>query len=188
LQGEVPTKDLITGSIILAVFLICVYFAGRILSRFKNARYARVWEPLRPIIDGVVVDDGGGAATSCLTGTYKGRGVRASMVPGRNRYPDETGFRYNYFDAALLEVPGKSDWTLKDSPHSKDKSLEQRLRDSPAVAILKAVGPAEVIYDSRQQKLTIIQEPGSGWIPSAAQFEIQLNTLLRLAEINAAVN
>lgn len=66
--------------------------------------------------------------------------------------------------------------------------MEQRLRDSQALAILKAARPAEVIYDSRQHKLTIVQEPGAAWIPSAAQFEIQLNTLLRLAEINAAVN
>jgi hypothetical protein len=34
----------------------------------------------------------------------------------------------------------------------------------------------------------IIQEPGASWIPPRAHFEAQLDALLRLAEINAAVN
>jgi hypothetical protein len=117
LQGDVPAKDLITGSIILVVFLVCVFAAGRVLSRVRNARCARAWEPLVPVIGGKVVDDGGGAATSWMTGTYKGRLVCASMVPNRNRYPGETGFRYNYFDVALLQTPGKSDWSLSAGPN-----------------------------------------------------------------------
>jgi hypothetical protein len=62
------------------------------------------------------------------------------------------------------------------------------LHNASAVAIVAAIGPAEVVYDARQQKLTLIQEAGSGWVPSPAHFEVQLNALLRLAEINAAVN
>ena len=187
-QGGVPTSDLITGSVILAVFLACVFGAGVLLNRFKNARFARAWKPLQPVIDGKVVDDGGGAATSWLTGTYKGKQVRASMVPDRNVYSGETGFRFNYFDVALLETAGKSDWVLKEGPVSKDKALERRLRDAGAMAALDAIGPVEVVYSARQGTLTIIQEPGSAWVPPPAHFEAQLNTLLKLAEINAAVN
>src|SRR5262245_29922515 len=129
MQGGVPAEDLISGSIILAVFLVGVYFAGRILSRLKNARYARAWAPLIPVIGGKVVDDGGGAATSWLTGTYMGRSVCASMVPNRNRYPGESGFRFHYFEVALLETPGKSDWFVKERSISADKALERRLQD-----------------------------------------------------------
>jgi hypothetical protein len=188
LQGEVSTEDLIFGSIILAIFLVCVFAAGLVLNRVKNARFRRVWGPLIPVIGGRVVEDGGGAATSWLTGTYKGWQVSASMVPNRNRYPGETGFRYNYFDVALLETPGRSNWSLNDRPVSPDKALEQRLREASAMAVLDGTGPAEVIFDSKQRTLTFVQEMGPGWVPSPAQFVMQLDVLLRLAEINRAVN
>jgi hypothetical protein len=110
------------------------------------------------------------------------------MCPNRNRYANETGFRYNYFDVALIETPGKSDWSLNGQPISKDKALEKRLQDAGAIEILAAIGSAEVVYNARQRSLMIIQEPGASWIPPRAHFEAQLDALLRLAEINAAVN
>jgi hypothetical protein len=188
MQGDVSTDDFILGSIILVIFLVSVYAAGRALSRIKNARFARAWQPLVPVIGGKVIDDGGGAASSWLTGTYKGRSFAAQMVPGRNRYSGETGFRYNYFDVALLETPGKADWSLDGRPISRDKSLEQRLMNAGAMDVLTGIGSAEVRYDARQRTLTIVQEPGAAWVPPPAHFEAQLNALLRLAEINAAVN
>jgi hypothetical protein len=187
-QGGVPNDDFIFGAIVLAIFLVCVFAAGLVLNRVKNARFARTWEPLRTLIGGTVVNDGGGAATSWLTGTYKGRSVCATISPGRNRYPDETGFRYNYFDVALLETPGKSGWRLRERPIAEDKALEQRLRDAGAMATLATIGRAEAIYDERQRKLMIVQEAGSEKVPRPEHFEAQLNILLRLAEINAAVN
>jgi hypothetical protein len=188
MQGEVPTEDLITGSIILVVFLVCVCFAGRVLSRFKNARYTSAWQPLIPVIAGKVVDDGGGAATSWVVGTYKGRAVAASMTPDRNRFTGESGFRYNYFDVALTDVAGRADWSLKGRPVAADAGLQQRLADAQAMSVLEAIGRSEAVYDSRERSLKIIQETGPGWTPSRAQFEQQLETLLRLSEINAAVN
>jgi hypothetical protein len=122
------------GSIILGIFLVCAYAAGRVLSRARNARFARAWEPLRPVVGGNVVGDGGGTATGRLSGTYKGRSVRAPLVPNRNRYSGETGFRYHYFDVALLETRGKSDWSLRERRTSADKALEQRLYDAGAMA------------------------------------------------------
>lgn len=61
-------------------FLVCVYLAGLVLSRFKNARFTRAWQPLVPLISGKVVSDEGGAAISWLVGVYRGQQVCASMV------------------------------------------------------------------------------------------------------------
>lgn len=188
MQGEVPSEDLIFGSVILAVFLVCVFAAGLLLRRVKNARFARAWRPLVPVIGGTVVADGGGSASSSLTGRYRGRAVCATMAPQRNRYHDETAFRFNYFDLALLETPGKADWHLKSRPRSPDSALAQRLHDAGAMAILASIGPAEVAYNARRRTLTLVQEPGPEWVPSPPRFEAQLNVLLRLAELNAAVN
>ncbi|MEZ5402785.1 MAG: hypothetical protein R2729_24125 [Bryobacteraceae bacterium] len=172
MQGEVPKDDLIFGGVVLAIALACVLAAGIVFNRWKNARFARVWKPLQPIIGGTVVEDGGGAATSWLTGTYRGRRVAASITPGRNRYEHDTGFRYNYFDVTWLDVPGAVAWTHRDHPE--------------AARIVAALGQAEARYDPSAQTLTIIQEMGDEWVPSPAHFEAMLNALVRLAEIHAA--
>lgn len=189
MQGDTSNNDMIFGSIVLLVFLVFVFLLGFAINKFKNARFVRAWEPLRPVVGGgKVVEDGGGAATSWLAGTYKGRTVCAEMIPGRNRYSGETGFRYNHFAVALIDAPGKSDWSVNTHPVSRDKALEQRLSEAGVMAILAQIGQAEVTYDTRQRKLTIIQEPGASWIPPREHFEKQLNTLLTLGELNAAVN
>lgn len=74
------------GVVVLAIFLVVVFALGFLISRFKNARFEKEWQPLVPLINGKVVNDGGGAATSWLTGTYQGKSVYASMIPKRNRY------------------------------------------------------------------------------------------------------
>ena len=57
----------------LAVFLAVAFGIGFLVNKVKNAKFARAWAPLRPVIEGsAVVEDGGGAATSWLTGTYQG--------------------------------------------------------------------------------------------------------------------
>ena len=188
MQGDVPTEDLIAGSIILAVFLVCVYAAGCALSRVRNQRFARAWAPLVPVINGKITQDGGGAATSWLTGTWSGRQVCATMVPNRNRYSGETGFRFNYFDVTLLDVPGKLDWSLDQQLVSTDDLLRRRLRDAGVATILTRLGTAEVTYSAKRQTLTIIQESGSKWVPSVDHFRAQLNVLLDLAAVNAALN
>jgi hypothetical protein len=85
------TKDLLFGAAVLIPFLIAVFAAGFVISRFKNRRFTAAWAPLVPIIGGKVVDDGGGAATSWLTGTFQGRSVHAVMIPNRRDPPGGQG-------------------------------------------------------------------------------------------------
>ena len=110
------TWDMIVGAAILIPFLILVFAAGLVLNKFKNGRFTRAWGPLVPIINGTVIQDGGGAATSWLTGTYRRRKVRASMVPNRNRYSGESGHTYNYFDIEIQDVPGGQGWSVVSDP------------------------------------------------------------------------
>lgn len=185
MQGDVPREDLIFGGIILAAVLVCVFAAGILLARFKNARHARALRPLAPVISGTIVHDGGGAATSWLTGTYRGRRVRASMTPGRNRYHDEASHRFHYFDVVLLDAPGAVSWTL---PPRSETTLDHRLRQAGASDVLGSLGRAEAAFDAKLRTLTLIQEPGASWVPPPGHFEAQLNALIRLDEINRFLN
>lgn len=110
-------SDMLLGAIVLPIFLVVIFITGYFLYKFKNARLTNAWGPLVGLVNGQVVGDGGGGATSWLTGAYKGRRVQASMIPNRNMYSslgsDSTGGRYHHFDVALAETPGKQDWQLE---------------------------------------------------------------------------
>jgi hypothetical protein len=169
MNREVPASDMLLGSVLLAAFLACVLGAGWLLSRWKNSRYEKAWRPLIPVIDGVVSGDGGGAATSWLTGTYKGRRVRASMVPGRNRHREESGIRYNYFDVALLDVGAGRDWRMEEG-------------EGQAEGLRAKLGNPRVEYIARTRSLVLSEDAGAGWIPSPERFREELELLLSLAE------
>ncbi|HEX6904201.1 MAG TPA: hypothetical protein VF789_31115 [Thermoanaerobaculia bacterium] len=201
MNQEVPPGDMLFGGMVLAIFLVFVFLLGLLISRFKNARFAKAWKPLAPLIDGKVVEDGGGAATSWLTGSYRGRRVVASMVPDRNRYSeDSSGHRYNYFDVALLDMPGQQDWKIEHQTAilgfgqtgwrivTKDKALEERLNASGILFAVSPFGSPEIAYSARDGKLQYSEDVTPQWIPTPERFQQELELLLTLAKVNEEVN
>ncbi|MCB0165964.1 MAG: hypothetical protein KDI79_17150 [Anaerolineae bacterium] len=194
------TWDMIVGAAILIPFLILVFAAGLVLNKFKNGRFVKAWAPLAPIINGTVTNDGGGAATSWLTGTYRRRKVRASMAPGRNRYSGESGHTYNYFDIEIQDVSGRQDWSVvyKTSlpgfgqtgwgVETKDKSLEESLRGAGVVDMVARLGGPTVEYKVKQGTLLYSEDVTPRWVPTPERFQEELELLLRLAEVNEAIN
>jgi hypothetical protein len=202
------TSDMIFGAVGLVIFLALVFAAGLLLSKFKNARFAKAWGPLQSVVNGTVTGDGGGAATSWLTGTYRGAKVRASMTPGRNR-SSEGGDKYNYFDVALLDLPGARDWDViygtaflgfgRSGWHVKaeDEMLAESLRGAGVVEMtasfgtphtLGGVGLPTVSYRRREQTLRFSEDVTPQWAPTPEQFRERLDFLLHLAEVNRRVN
>lgn len=187
------------GGMVLAIFLVFVFLLGMVINRFKNARFRKAWAPLIPMIQGKVVEDGGGAATSWLAGTYRGKRVVASMVPDRNRY-DDGGHRYNYFEVALLDVSGQQDWTIEYQTAvlgfgqtgwrvvTKDKALEDRLTASGLLFTMPNFGSDGVRYRSRERKLLFTEDVTPRWIPTPERFQQELELLLTLAKVNEEVN
>src|SRR5262245_47559054 len=192
------TQDLILGASILIPFLVVVFIAGKILSDFKNRRFTRAWAPLVPILKGTITHDGGGAVTSWLTGTYRGRRVSASMVPGRNMYSGESGFTYNSFEIAFLDLPGAQDWAalVKTPPLGQarwhiaadDKALEERLRAAGVIALVERLGAPKVTYQRREDRLLFSEDAGPLWVPTPERFQEELEVLLRVVEIQEKVN
>lgn len=196
--------DLFFGAIILIVFLILVFGAGFLLNSLKNARFAKAWTPLIPIIGGNVSGDNGGGASSLLSGTYQGRAVRATMAPQLNRY-SQSGHYYNYFDVTIAGAPGKHNWQLKyNTPIlgfgstgwelvADDAALQQRLLTRGVIDLIERLGttPIQTLptldYTARSGAL-LFREEVAGWIPEPERFRQQLEILLQLANINAEVN
>lgn len=195
MSQEVPAGDIIFGAVILVAFLIIALIAGRLLSNFKNRRFTRAWAPLISLVNGKITHDGGGAATSWLTGVYRGQQVQASMIPGRNTYSDQTGPRYNYFDVALLDIPGKQDWRIENQPlilgrghkgwhiASEDRALEIRLQESGIVTTLGKLGNPTIEYTVRGGILRYSEDVTPRWAPTPERFQEELALLLKLAEI-----
>lgn len=197
---EVPTSDLIFGGTLLIFFLTAVFAAGKLLNRFKNGRFTQAWGPLIPIIHGTVTHDGGGAATSWLTGTHQGATIQASMTPNRNRYQEQSGSYYNYFDITMLNVPGQHNWQVsyetpvlglgKTGWHlvADTPELQMKLEQQGIITAITQLGAPTVTYTARRATLHYAEDVGAGWVPTPEQFTAELTLLHRLAAINSQVN
>lgn len=200
MSQEVPMGDILFGVAVLVVFLIVALVVGRFLSAFKNRRFTQAWSPLVPVINGKIVHDGGGAATSWLTGNYGGKSVQASMIPDRNLYQEEGGSRYNYFDVALVDLPGKQNWRIEyKTPvmglgangwqiKAEDSNLDLRLQQSGVVDMLARFGTPTIEYMARTRTLRYSEDITPRWVPTPERFQEELEVLLLLATINADAN
>ena len=200
MNQEVPPGDMLFGSVVLVIFLIFVFALGFLINRFKNRRFTQTWRTLVPLINGKVIEDGGGAATSWLTGTYRGQPVRAAMVPNRNRYSGESGHYYNHFEVALLEVPGRQDWSIEYKTKilgfgqtgwqidTEDAALRDRLIGSGVIDEIARMGPEEIRYQARAKTLLYSEDVTPLWVPAPGRFQEELELLLLLARVNGEVN
>lgn len=193
-------SDMLFGVIVTILFLIFVFALGFLITSFKNRRFTKAWSPLIPLIGGKVIADGGGAASSWLSGTYRGQPVVATMVPNRNVFSGETGHSYNSFDVALREVPGKQDWKLEyKTPilgfgqegwkiEADDPALRQRLQAAGLLDLVLPMGIQTLQFTARNRHLQLHEDVTPLWIPPPERFQQELEFLLAVARINAEVN
>ncbi len=195
-------SDIIIGGAGLLVFLAIAFVGGLLISKFRNSRYSAAWQPLIPLINGNVENDGGGAATSWLTGTYQGKSVYASMVPKRNRYSTDSNEHYNYFEAGLRDIPGKYSWRVEHQAGllglgigktgwdvvSENKALETKLRDAAIVEEISRFLLMSVDYSPQRRILRLSEDVTPAWIPPTDRVRQEFELLLRLESINAALN
>ena len=191
------TRDTVLSVMGLAVFLMLAYGVGVLLSRFKNARFRKAWAPLQALIDGKVVDDGGGAATSWLTGTYQGYQVRARMSPQRNL--GVAGRRFNDFAVALAQVKGEQDWTFAGRPSPEPgKSPWRVTADTTAVAqrleravienMLPGLGYPKVSFRQQSGLLEYQVDVTPALVPTPELFARTLEFLVWLEGVNREAN
>jgi hypothetical protein len=173
MQGDVSKDDMIFGAIVLGILLVFVFALGYGINRFKNWRFRREWAPVLPVITNPkIAEDAGGAATSWLSGTYRGAKVYASMTPQVAKYTGDTGGgKANRFSVGVQDIAGRNDWTVEWKPalpliqkagwtvHSKDNALQALLEGSGIVALISPLGEAALRYSARERS--------SGWQTSS---------------------
>lgn len=206
-MGIQDLSDFWLGVIVLIPFMIGVFTLGWLINRFKNRRFTAAWRPLVPVIGGRVVEDGGGAATSWLTGTFEGRRVYGSMTPDRNR-GTESGLKYHYFEAALQDVPGHVDWRVEYAAgmlgfgqaswrvQAGDPAVAERLRSAGVIDLIRPLAEARAVppalptvrYSRSARTLVYAEDAGTAWIPTPDRFREQLGLLIHLARLNADAN
>lgn len=200
-------SDMLLGVIVLVPFLVFIFVAGYFIYKFKNARLASAWGPLVGLVNDVTIaGDGGGGASSWLTGTYRGRPIAAKLAPKLNKHEDG-GDHYNYFDVALRQTLGKVDWNVGYNRailgmgqsgwqvKAKDATLEAALRAAGVAALVAPFGetPAHFIgesltYSAREQLLRYQTDVTPRVAPTPQEFTAMLDMLFQVDEINRRVN
>lgn len=203
LQGEVSTRDIVVGGLVLAALLPVLLGVGRAVGRFRNRRFAQAWRPLMGTLDGakVVADGGGGAASSWLTGTYRGTDVFASMTPDvRHAGPLHSPGHENRFETGVRGLAGAHDWSVRWTTAtlgigttgwhvaSGDRELAARLEHAGVRALVAPLGRGEIRYGARPATLVLHQDVRPLLAPPPERFRQELDVLLRLAEVAAPLN
>lgn len=202
-------SDMLFGAIGLVIFLVVVVIAGYFFYKFQNARLTNAWGPLVGLVNGKVTGDGGGAASSWLSGAYQGRPMVAKLAPNvsTSSADGSGGIKYNYFDVALTETPGRQDWAVDTVRGAlglgraewrvvtKDPTLEGALTAAGVIDLVAAFGqPAgtfqlpPVEFSRREASLRYRADISPAVAPSPQQFGRMVELLAKLAEINAQVN
>lgn len=193
---------------VLAVALPVFWAVGRLAGRVRNARFARAWAPLVPVVDGTLAFDRTGSSSS-LTGRYRGAGVHATMAlgvtsdwgRGRTVIDGDVGPRGNAFLLTLRGVAGRGDWSViypdrvpllgsdAYAVRADDPALVARLERAGVVALAERLEPALWIrYAAAAGTLTLREEVQPRWVPRPERFEAALDVLTALAALNATVN
>lgn len=195
-------SDFTLGLIIMPFFLAFIFAAGYVIYRVKSAAMARAWTPLRPLIDGggAISGDGGGGATSYLSGMYRGRRVQASMAPDVAKYPGESGHHANRFTVALFDVPATANFRITEAPSlprfwrrewrvdAANEALQEALEATSLLARVSAFGDVEVSYDRATRTLQLVEDVRPLKVPPRDRFQEELDLLLELADLVASVN
>lgn len=199
-------SDTMLGIVSLAVFLVFIFVFGYFIYKFKNARLTSAWGPLVGLINGRVTGDGGGAATSWLSGMYRGRPVVAALSPNLNQH-DEGGAKYNYFEVALTEMAGRHDWSVAYSYRvlglgqsgwqvkAEDPALAEALHGAAIESLVAPFGQTPTYltrptleYSRRERALRYRTDITPRVAPTPEQFTQLLEMLHSAAEINERLN
>ena len=203
IQGDVSTSDILVGAAVLAVLLPVLYFIGKLLNKFKNSRFEKAWRPIESVLDGaeVVPDQGGGGASSWLTGTYRGVPVFAQMTPnvGKGGSLDTRGHE-NRWDTGVRDLAGANDWsvifreallgfgTTGWTIDSDDAALTERLEHAGLREIAARVGRGEFRYRVEPATLVLHQDIRPLWVPLPDRFRTELDVLVEMAALSAKAN
>src|SRR5258706_14394237 len=190
-----PINDMLGLVIFGFDFVIFALILTALFNRPANKNAAKLWPKLAPVINGTF-HKGIGLTTPYLIGKYHGLPVRARVrVSARSRW----NFEY-YFEILATSGTRGQDWELhydqsSGGPHewglkAKDPALKERLSQSGLTTMLPHwEHGVSVKYNGNKGTLLysrhIFTRDG---LPAPEVFEMQLEMLKKLLNINQKVN
>ncbi len=190
-----PNNDLLGIIIFFFDFFIFMVIGIAVFNRIANAKAAKLWPKLAPVIKGTF-HKGIGLTTPYIIGQHHGLPVRAYvLVVARSRYS------FNYFFEIEATVDqhgqnwelrynqsahGKHEWEIK----TKDEALQQRLAQSGLLGQIPGWDhTAAVRYNGHKGTLILSHQIFTrDGLPAPEVFEMELETLKKLVNINKQVN
>ncbi len=190
-----PNNDMLGIVIFFFDFFIFTLIGIAVFNRIANRNAVKLWPKLAPVINGTF-HKGIGLTAPYIIGQYHGLPVRAHVrVFARSRY----NFEY-YFDiSATVDTHGR-DWELRYSGHfngkheweikTKDQALQQRLSQSGLLGLIPGWDhTASVRYGGKKGELVLSHQIFTrDGLPTPEVFEMELETLKKLVNINKQVN
>lgn len=189
----------VTNVLLVAGFLAFAFALAFVISRIHRFRHRMAWGPVLPLIDGRI-EPGPSVNTSVVRGTWRGYPVVCTALPGTPWGPgsDET-LKYNRFIVRLFNLSGAGSWRAMHGRQgwqveADDPALAGRLTAAgvPRMALdlgLPQDPPlAGMTFDARNGHLELSADAGRGPVPPTAELEALLDTMMRIAGINASLN
>ncbi|MGV3708850.1 MAG: hypothetical protein ACO1Q7_08410 [Gemmatimonas sp.] len=195
LQGEASREDMIFGGAVLAVFLVIVFVLGFLLNRFKNRRFRNAWMPLASLLTDVrITEDGGGAATSWLSGKFHGRLVHASMSPDVAQHSFTTN-KGNHFSIIVPDVVAGESWFAEYAPATpllrkqgwtittESRATHDAIERSEILPLVQSLGYGSLRYNAGRRQLVWQELIEPLWVLPPAQFTVAVRTMFTAADI-----
>jgi hypothetical protein len=195
LSAADPNNDMLGLIIFFFDFFIFTVIGIAVFNRIANAKAVKLWPKLAPVINGTF-HKGIGLTAPYIVGQYHGLPVRAHVrVFARSKY----NFEYYFEISATVDKHGH-DWELLYNERShqkqgweiktKDSTFQQRLSQSGLMGVIPGWDHnASVKYNGRKGTLIfshhIYTRDG---LPTPEVFEMQLETLKKMVNINKQVN
>jgi hypothetical protein len=187
LSGADPNNDLLGLVIFFFDFFIFTVIAIAIFNRIANAKAAKLWPKLAPVIKGTF-HKGIGLTAPYIIGQYHGLPVRAHVrVFARSKY----SFEYYFEILATVDKHGR-DWELLYNERShekqgwqiktKDEMFEKSLSQSGLMGIIPGWDHnASVKYNGGKGLLILSHRIYTrDGLPTPEVFEMQLEMLKKL--------
>jgi hypothetical protein len=196
-SGGHAAVTVVTVLVIVGLLIIAAVLAIFLVKR-GNVKYAKLW----PGLTGIV---GGTFKGHKMSGTYQNLPVNAQVkvVAGKRSRGLGRGTRsakINEYSFEISSVAGSQggDWVVWDdiTPGGgqwrtrADDDLARRLKESGIVAeVQRESQGAEAHYKAGSGTLTYSTRIADAYaLPNPQQFQIQLDTLMRLAQLNRQIN
>ena len=191
----------IVGTLGFALMIAFIIILMKFLSRIGNQITSRAYAPLAQAVGGHIDMKG-----PWIVMTHRGWQLRAALDSRTNIGMGESSRTIKTFWVQVLEVPGRSDWTIrhnlpglfKGGPlqlgiETTDSMLATRLAESGVYEIVAAGSSATTYYvaahyEARSRTLRLVDDVSDSG-PPAAESRLKLAEFaVQLTEINRSVN